>query len=56
MSTKVRRGSKQQAENQALMNYFKLTSKTTVKGLMTVNICKKTMNGQNWIVVKKFVK
>ena len=55
-SAKEGRKSTKQAEMKALANYAKLTSKTTSKGLGTVNICKKTINGQNLIVVKKFAK
>ena len=51
-----RRFSTGRAEQKALANYAKLTSKTILKELRTVNICKKTINGQNLIVVKKFAK
>ena len=55
-SFKERNIRKNRAEMKASANYAKLISNKNFKGLSTVDICEKTINGQNLIVVKKFAK
>jgi len=55
-SFKERNIRKNRAEMKASANYAKLISNKNFKGLSTFDICEKTINGQNLLVVKKFAK